>query len=306
MWQVIGSRSRGGGFVYQLLIEVRTTNGICLRITVGLDPAASATRRALAAAQMAAGGGGSGPLMLPESSQSVLGRGLRVAAEWAGEWAGTFDGPLAPGIFEETFHTLSLADLLRGGGNLCDCVWALDKMLLRRDGPPRLLGAAEPETQAARVVKPAKYRATDELPFPRTCGTCWSPHGDLLCFGSLQGVTVPFPRRWSSTDYQRVLKIHREKEVRTLLREDDDEHIAAASRLRIDSTVRIVPAVALGVLVEDHWWAAAAPLFALEPSPSLPSAVDLCHHNRKAALSLGRTIDGVIKVVWFHPVDEMN
>merc|ERR1719375_1732143 len=94
----------------------------------------------------------------------------------------------------------------------------------------------------AQVRRP---RETDDQPFPRTCGVCWSPHGHLLRFHSLQNVSVPFPRRWSFTDYERVLKIHWEKEHRNLTVLDaKDEHSVAAQQAEVDPSVQIVPSAA--------------------------------------------------------------
>ncbi|CAE8598640.1 unnamed protein product, partial [Polarella glacialis] len=170
----------GGGIEYQLLIELTTANGIRLRITVAIDPSTPAAQRALA--------GGAG---------SSVHRGLRCSVEWMDQWEGTFDGPLAPGVIEETCGALTLSDLLSGGGDLCDCVRALVRMLLRRDGPPRLGASVDVKETEPAYAQPRRPRATDELPFPKTCGICWTPQGDLLCFKSLQNVAVPFPRRWT-------------------------------------------------------------------------------------------------------------
>merc|ERR1719375_2027721 len=106
----------------------------------------------------------------------------------------------------------------------------------------------------AQVRRP---RETDDQPFPRTSGVCWSPHGHLLRFHSLQNVSVPFPRRWSFTDYERVLKIHWEKEHRNLTVLDAKD----------DHSVQIVPSAAFRP-VEDHWWTAAIRSYALEPGPA--------------------------------------
>lgn len=284
----VTSYKEGLGVEYQLMIEVATQNGIRLRITVGVDPAAPATRRAASATKTAAAKASS---QAADAEEPAQGQGLRRVVEWADEWAGTFDGPLAPGVIEETFGTLSLVDLLNGGGDLCRRVQALVRMLQRRDGPPRLVGVNEAEEVPPSARQDAKQRrpgAKDDLPYPRTCGVCWSPHGDLLCFRSVKHVALPFPRRWSSTDFRRVLKIHHQKQLRTLLTDDDDEHTAAAARMHVDTTVHIIPTAVLCNLVADHWWAAAAPHFIFETSLARPHVADVCRSNGKIAGAIGR------------------
>lgn len=119
---------------------------------------------------------------------------------------------------------------------------------------------------------------------------CWSPQGDLLCFRSLQNITVPFPRRWSNVDFCRVLKNHAEKEQqRTLLhlQHDHDDHLLAASKLEIDRTVHVEPTSRLCGLAEDHWWTTSAPRFLWFPAPR-ESVADVCFKNGATAENLGR------------------
>jgi len=252
---------------YQLGIEITTNNNIRLRITVGVDPTAPMTRAAM------------GRAMAPvEPCECALGHGLRVAVKWDDKGADQH-GPLAPGIVDETFGKLSLANLLNNGDDLCRCVEALIRMLHRRDHPPLLteLGAGLP---AASPRKPSRA----EIPFPRTCGMCWSPQGDLFCFRSLRNIVVPFPRRWTFTDYKRVLKIHRERGLR--ITDDEDKLSAAALQLNVDQTVHIVPSTTLCGLVEDNWWSMVMPLFD-KSSPS-ESVGEVCRSNSNIASGIGR------------------
>lgn len=256
---------------YQLGMLVSTTNGIRLRIIVAVDPAAGATKQAVAAADGSE---------RERTWGAELGHGLRIAVEWLEEWAGTYDGPLAPGTIDATFRSISLTDLLSGGSCLCSCVEALVRMLNRRDMPPVMEGSVEAPS--------FRDRAKDDLPFPRTSGVCWSPDGSLLSFRSVN-INVPFPRRWSFSDYRRVFNIfcENERRERTLLADENDEHSVAASRLRIDNTVHKVLPTRLARLVEDHWWSIAARWFLFEPLPQ-QCVGDLCRHNSRAANHMGR------------------
>lgn len=270
----------GGGEEYQLSIEVCTRNDIRLRITVSVDPTAAATRHAAAALS-----GNRTDVCEPDAS---AGKGLNYRVEWLGDF-GTFDGPMAPGIVNETFGGLSLRDLLEGGDNLSSCIRCLVTMLHRRDAPPSCGGETEPLAAEAPVPRRSR-NSEDHLPFPRTCGVCWSPQGDLLTFRSLQNITVPFPRRWSNIDFNRVLKNHKEKEQqRTLLhlQHDHDEHLLAASKLEIDKTVHIEPTSRLCGLAEDHWWTTSAPRFLWFPAPR-ETVGDVCSKNGATAEGLGR------------------
>mmetsp|Transcript_52465 Transcript_52465/g.170399 ORF Transcript_52465/g.170399 Transcript_52465/m.170399 type:complete len:1092 (+) Transcript_52465:54-3329(+) len=268
---------------YQLFIEVTTANSVRLRITIGVDPASPAARQALQDAKVAPSRGRTlAAAASPDASDASQGQGLRSHVEWDREWAGTFDGPLAPGVVGQTFRNLDLKDLLRGGGQLRDRVRGLIGMLHRRDGPPQLEGMADAEAQ------PKASNATNKLPFPRTCGVCWSPQGHLLYFRSLQNVRVPVTRHWTAVDFQSIMKKHKHKEHREVLRDDDDEHTTAAEGLLIDNKVHIVPNVTLCHVVEDHWWTVVASEFLFEPSLAAPRVADVCAHNREAAMRIGR------------------
>eukprot|EP00931_Biecheleriopsis_adriatica_P120699 TRINITY_DN95805_c0_g1_i1.p1 TRINITY_DN95805_c0_g1~~TRINITY_DN95805_c0_g1_i1.p1 ORF type:complete len:1084 (-),score=186.15 TRINITY_DN95805_c0_g1_i1:105-3356(-) len=251
-----------GGVEYQLKIDVTAANDISFRMTVVIDataPVLAANVRAL----------------------QVSERGLRCTIEWLDDdWKGTFNGPLAPGVIDEIKKNLTLEDFLANGPELCNCIRSLVKMLLRRDNPPRL------GSNLGSGVIPEKQRRTKdaELPFPRTCGICWSPQGDLLFFKSLQNVQVP--HRWNNTHFRRVLKIHSEKD--RLVRDDVDEHTEVASKLQIDNTVQFVPSLRLRLLVEDHWWADVGPIFMVQPTSVISTMKDLCHHNQDVAMSIGR------------------
>jgi hypothetical protein len=162
-------------------------------------------------------------------------------------------------------------------------------MLERRDMPPLLTdSAAENEPKTPTKSRRRRPKETDELPFPRTCGTCWSPQGDLLYFSSLQNVIIPFPRRWSFTDYGRLLKIHREKDLLTFFDDEDaDKHSEVASKMRVDPTVHIVPSSRLCGLVEDNWWTSSLASFNFEPLPS-ERLGEICRYNAESAISLCR------------------
>ncbi|CAK0810696.1 unnamed protein product, partial [Prorocentrum cordatum] len=276
-----------GRVEYRLRIEmaIEVEPGKFMRpvVTIGVDPAAPAARSCVAARLARE---------QPPWDKADPGEGVSHRVDWQ-DFKGGCDGPLAPGTIEETFRRyVSLQDLMQGGQGLCDCVEALAQMLRRRDCPPRLPGVKSQEARSpASEAGAQRGRARGELPFPRTCGACWSPKGDLLWFASLQRVTVPIPRRWSSLDYSRVMRIHGEHARNELLLANEaevDEHTRTARELKVDHSVRFIPARWLQEKVEDHWWTMVASDFACEPTPTMPLASDLCRHNRQTALDIGR------------------
>lgn len=288
---------RGEPSEYQLHIEIRSK----LNLTICVDPwTAAGGRRSAAPKNVGLG--------------VATGNGVRYEVEWLSAFENSSDGPLGPGVLDETFSTVSLDNILSGGSDLCNAVRALVRLLYRQGqmplvNPQRGDGAADSDAAVdntdeagggSETPRGSERGGVSRLPFPRTCGVCWSPQGDLLCFRSLQNFKPPFPREWSADNYRRVLKIYNkekeDKDRRTLLTGDDDKHTAAVAHgLRIDKKVETVPSAVLCGLVEDHWWAAVAPRFIFEPAiigstveDAAKSAAATCRCNVETARSIGR------------------
>eukprot|EP00928_Gymnodinium_smaydae_P058107 TRINITY_DN4132_c0_g1_i1.p1 TRINITY_DN4132_c0_g1~~TRINITY_DN4132_c0_g1_i1.p1 ORF type:complete len:1048 (-),score=146.39 TRINITY_DN4132_c0_g1_i1:248-3391(-) len=262
---------------YELLIEVRPSEEIQVQITIGV-----------------------GPAVLQEANK------LRYVVDFTDEHAGSTDGPMCPGTVQKIFQNLTWETLRRDSNDLCVCVVSLASVLDRRNALPSAfegVQASEQETQAGAEADPqpqprqtVKRGATEEMPFPKTCGVCWSPTGELVYFQSLQGVQSPAPKhRWSCREYE-SMRLKMSNKQRKAVLDDSDEEDAAANaaegkaslkRALADPRVKTLPAKFLLEAVESHWWTAAIPRFVYGVSSSSTIA-DVCSANTKVALSFGR------------------
>ena len=154
------------------------------------------------------------------------------------------------------------------------------------------------------------------IPFPATCGICWSPQGDLYRFQSLKGME-PFPEnrgKFSMNIFNKFNEIISSSQASTSLhssmnansssvivhlneisvfheppdRGADDDALDEEFNQRVftDACIQKLPAAVFDS-IEDHWFAQMAPLvdFALSPDICLRRLVDysrpLLHRDQR-------------------------
>lgn len=152
-----------------------------------------------------------------------------------------------------------------------------------------------------------------QVPFPPTCGVCWSPRGDLFRFHSLKGMSpwpshrekltmASFSRLKEETDRlnlqelnsavtgkrnqlsesgaQASIKLNEFSAFVEPLNEDADDDFLDSEfhrRVTTDQCVQFLPAKVFEESVEDHWFASLAPVIRMSGKRS-EIAAHLFHH----------------------------
>lgn len=277
-------------------IALTSFSGNRITFKMSIDHMAAMEYRLQAAAANLDGLEAEGPAMAPDSARRRS-WGVRVEEELLRPTSEEARQALTRLKTELT--SIPLRSLLGDGHEFCDAVRSFCDVLDRsQEDSPRGNSKADESERRLR---------------PRTCGTCWTPQGDLWCFSgereSYQADNVLFLRSqpfagyrddrtagtqwaWNSQD----VLTHSQKSLRDRYRDGDEDVLTPwhpADSVH-DSCVRHVPAAVFKNLVEDHWWNNAASLFTFLPSASQPMG-DLCRHNSQEAERLGR---GDLAEVW--------
>ena len=129
--------------------------------------------------------------------------------------------------------------------------------------------------------------ASDKLiPFPPTCGICWSPSGDLLRFNSVRNLG-PYPQNREKASMHAFMQMHAKisshgtsssvslalndfwefREPESTNVDDDKLDEEFNQRIFTDACVKTLPATVFESLVEDHWFASMAPCVDLSRPP---------------------------------------
>ena len=164
---------------------------------------------------------------------------------------------------------------------------------LKQQSVDEYSAVSTPSSSATCVADDAR------LPFPATCGVCWSPKGDLFRFHSLKGLS-PYPKnreRLTMSNFfslKEVIDVSAAQStgvvgdssagVAVRLNEfspyvepvftdtaldDDGLDQEYNQRVFTDQCVQFLPAHVFEAAVEDHWFASVAPIVDFRLSPSI-------------------------------------
>jgi len=179
---------------------------------------------------------------------------------------------------------------------------------------------------------PTEFNEVIGIPFPATCGVCWSPRGDLFRFQSLKGMS-PFPSNREKLTMKNFMlfknqttsgggggsgavsqmldggvlstaladtcggiRLNQILNFHEPLDSDDEEEgleMEFSRRISIDQCVQYLPAAAFEETVEDHWFASIAPIVDLSESDC--SIIARKIHNVSRELMIGDSVPEILR-----------
>jgi hypothetical protein len=187
---------------------------------------------------------------------------------------------------------------------------------------------AQSETHARREDSMIDDSMTEaqHVPFPPTCGICWSPSGDLFRFNSLRNL-FPFPKHRDRLTMSRFIELTDKISLQQGIGNGTGSSIAIAlnefwpyeepvnvenddtldeefnQRIFTDACVQKVPATAFESSVEDHWFASMAPIvdFCISPKDTAAKLAEFAKHSFSRSNGANLVYDSICLLIELLP-----